>query len=613
MPELNDPPPDSALVEEAADDAAVGRAVWISLAVLLLAGVCAGAAYAVIVSMRPEAVDTVVDVPPPPVRDVSKIELPSVPFTLMTPDAGLSFEVNNGAAGEKLLPETMSGGVAAFDYDGDHDADILLVGSSDWPWTEDRSDAPSLALYRNDGEFRFTDVTAEAGLDITLYAMGPAVGDFDADGDLDLYITAVGANRLLRNDGGVFADVTEETGTAGGPDDWATSAAFLDYDRDGDLDLLSLNYVQWSREFDLAQDFRLTGGDRAYGRPLNFAGSQPQLFRNDGGTFTDVAEDAGLYVVNDDTGVAACKSLGVAVQDFDRDGWPDLFVANDTVRNCLFRNRRDGTFEEVGIFAGVAFDDTGSARGAMGVDTAWFRGDETMGIAIGNFANEMTALYAGESGELAFSDEATVSGLGPQTRLFLTFGVLWADVDLDGRPDLFCANGHLEEDITLVQPSQTYAQRPQLFWNAGTEGATEFSPMMAAQIGEAFLEPVVGRGAAAADFDRDGDQDLVIARLDGPPRLLRNDQSLGHHWLRVRVEPPAAAVGAEVTLRSGGTMQRQTVTPARSYLSQCELPLTFGLGTGDAVESLSVRWPDGKEQSVDVPGVDREIVVERAP
>ena len=501
----------------------------------------------------------------------------------------------------------MGGGVAAFDYDGDGDADLLCVGSSQWEPSPD--DPPSLALYRNDGDFAFTDVTEDAGLDVVLYAMGPAVGDFDADGDLDLYVTALGPNRLFRNDNGTFVDVTAETGTAGGPDDWSTSAGWTDYDRDGDQDLVVLNYVSWSREYDLAQDFKLTGTDRAYGRPANFGGSQPLLFRNDGGAFTEVSEEAGLHVTNPDTGVAACKSLGLATRDFDGDGWVDLFVANDTVRNCLFRNKQDGTFEEVGVLAGVAYDDMGNARGAMGVDAAYFRGDETLGLAIGNFANEMTALYVDPFGSLSFTDDAVITGLGPQTRLLLTFGVVWSDADLDGRPDLFCANGHLEEDVSIVQPSQTYAQPPQLFWNAGDAGDTEFVPLTAEQAGEAFFEPLVGRGVATADFDLDGDEDVVIANLEGRPRLIRNDQETGHHWLRVVVGPPAEANGATVALTADGRTQRRVVTATRSYLSQCELPLTFGLGEARAVESLVVTWADGTEQEVAVDGVDQAITV----
>ena len=405
--------------------------------------------------------------------------------------------------------------------------------------------------------------------------------------------------------------MTAATGTAGASDAWGTSTGFVDYDKDGDLDLVVCQYVEWSREFDLAQNFQLVGDERAYGRPINFGGTHPILFRNDGDEFTDVAEEAGLHIRNSDTQVPAAKSLGLAIHDFDDDGWPDLCLANDTVRNFLFRNNRDGTFEEVGVLAGVAYDDMGSARGAMGIDVARFRSDGTVGVAIGNFANEMTALYTDPFQSLSFTDEAVASGLGPQTRLLLTFGVLFVDADLDGRLDLFAANGHLEADISKVQPSQTYAQRPQLFWNAGDVGETEFVPLGNEELGDEFLNPLVGRGSAAADLDLDGDIDLVIATTGQPPRVLRNDQSLDHHWLRVRVNDDRPTINTEVVIKSNGRTQRAVVNPTRSYLSQSELPITFGLGESTTVESLSVRWNDGTEQTVDVDGVDREIVVTR--
>ena len=595
-----------------ADDTAVGTAVKWSLAAIAAAAAAVGA-Y-VVVSGWLE--------PPPPdpqpiaattVRDLD-IELPEIPFTDITDDAGIRFVHESGARGRKLLPESMGGGVAFFDYNGDGAPDLLLVGSTTWDAYESGADAPpSLALYANTGNGTFADRTEEAGLDQTLYGMGCAVGDYDSDGDLDLYVTAVGPNRLYRNDDGRFVDVTERTGTAGGESDWTTAAGFFDYDRDGDLDLVAVNYLDWSIESDASQDFRITGGGRAYGRPGNFGGTLPLLFRNDGpdrladdGTgevadhvFAEVAEESGLHVRNADTDVPAMKSLGLGIEDIDGDGWLDLLVANDTVRNCLFLNDRDGTFTEEGITSGIAFDDMGNARGAMGVDIARFRSDDSLGIVIGNFANEMTALYVDPLGETLFSDEAVASGLGPQTRLRLTFGVLFVDADLDGRLDIAAANGHLDEDIALVQQSQTYEQPPQLFWNAGDDGETEFVPLGPDQIGGAFFRPMVGRGLAAADIDRDGDLDLVLTAVGQRPRLLRND--LDPDSTR-SVRLIGLPIGTRVRFQpSGEPAQTRIVMPTRGYLSQSELPLTFAYsldaGDGDPATAREVAieytLPDG--------------------
>src|SRR5690606_20170920 len=283
------------------------------------------------------------------------------------------------------------------------------------------------------------------------------------------------------------------------------------------------------REFDAAQNFRLADGARAYGRPQNFPGTFPQLYRNDGeGRFVDVSREAGLQIRDPGTGQPLAKALGVCFADFDRDGWLDIVVANDTVQNLLFHNQQNGTFEEIGELAGIAFDRDGRARGAMGIDIAPFRNSEALGIAIGNFSNEMVALYVAERGQLSFSDQAVRAGVGPDTSLQLTFGMFFVDCDLDSRLDLFVANGHLEDQINRVQPRQTYEQSPQLFWNGGPGSPVEFLPLTARQTGEDFVRPLVGRGAACADIDGDGDTDLLITAVGRRPRLLRNDQQSGH-------------------------------------------------------------------------------------
>ncbi|HEX6984482.1 MAG TPA: CRTAC1 family protein [Planctomycetaceae bacterium] len=617
-PQPAEPAVETAAEEVPADDAVIGRAFRISLGVIVLLAAAGGAVAWWLNRPEPTKVTEAAPVSLPQVRSAPKVDPPKIPFTDVTEEAGITFVHENGAAGEKLLPETMGGGVGVLDYDSDGDNDLLFVNSKRWPW-DARTDAPpaTCALYANDGTGRFADVSKEAGLDVSLYGMGCAIGDYDNDGDPDVYLSAVGSNRLLRNDGGRFVDITEQAGVAGPADAWGTSCGWFDYDGDGRLDLFVCNYVVWSREYDLAQNFQLTGGGRAYGRPQSFEGTFPLLFRNKGdGTFEDVSASAGLHVKNPALGRPMAKSLGLTFADFDRDGDLDVVVANDTVQNFLFENRGDGTFEEIGNRAGIAFDVAGNARGAMGVDCATFRGGEAVGVAIGNFANEMTALYVTRPGETNFTDEAVANGLGPQTRLELTFGVLLADFDLDGRPDYFGANGHLEEEINRVQPSQHYEQPPHFFWNCGPEHATEFCPLTAEQLGEEFFEPTVGRGAAYADFDGDGDLDLVLAATGRPARLLRNDLPPGRRWLRLKLVGSKSnrdAIGAAVTVVDGGDPQTQTVMPTRSYLSQVEPTLTFGLGEGEPdqpVERIEIAWPSGRTTTLENVETGKTHVVE---
>jgi hypothetical protein len=538
---------------------------------------------------------------------------PAVVFRDITAAAGIDFVHTNGAYGDKLMPETIGSGAAFLDYDNDADQDLLLINSSWFPGHEQET-TPTLALYRNDGSGQFTDVTREAGLAIESYGMGVAVGDFDNDGWDDLYITALGENYLLRNGQGRFTDITATSGTAGQASDWSTAAAFLDYDNDGDLDLFVGNYVQWSREIDLEIDFRVTGLGRAIGAPNHFYGTTNRLYRNDGqGSFSDVSQSAGIMITDPATHAPAGKALTVAPVDYDRDGRIDLFVANDTTRNFLYHNLGDGRFEEIGALEGIAFDRNGKATGAMGIDAAYFRNDEDLGIGIGNFANEMSSLYVTVGGQPPFADEAVLEGFGPASRLALTFGLFFFDYDLDGRLDLFQANGHLEAEINVVQSSQTYAQPAQLFWNCGAACRGRF--VLVADTGD-LANPMVGRGAAFADIDNDGDLDVLVTQNGRRAVLFRNEQSLGHHWLRVRLtgnDSNRNAIGALVELSAGGVTQRRVVTPTRSYLSQSELPVTFGLGASGAVDDLHITWPDGQRQSVPVPEVDVMMIINQAP
>jgi hypothetical protein len=612
------------------DDAVIGRALRCSLLAFVVIGVAVGTA---IYAFRPS--------PPTPSvqqtvlaevqsREIPTGAVPHVPFTDITQSAGITFHHANAAAGRKLLPETMGGGCAFFDFDNDGDQDLLFVNSLPrWPWQEPVGAAsraaheglPRLgepttttALYRNDGRGNFEDVTAGSGLDIELYGMGAAVGDYDNDGRVDVFLSALGTNRLFHNEGnGKFRDVTEECGVGGAEDAWSTCCGWFDSDSDGDLDLFVGNYVQWSREYDEGQNFQLTGGGRAYGRPQNFEGTFPYLYRNDGdGRFTERAEQAGLHVRNPNTGVPLAKSLGVTFADVDTDGHIDILVANDTVQNFLLHNHGDGTFREIAAESGIAFDMNGNARGAMGIDAARLRPDHVLGVAIGNFANEMTALYVSYGNDMQFMDEAIPTGLGPSTRTSLTFGLFYFDYDLDGRLDLLTANGHLEEDINRVQPSQYYEQPPHLFWNAGPEADTEFLPVTETEAGPHLFKPLVGRGAAYADIDTDGDLDVLVTATGQPPRLLRNDQQLGHHWLRFKLTGTKSnrdAIGAWIELELKGRTLRRQVMPSRSYLSQVELPVTFGLGREDKVRRATVHWPNGMKQDVDIQNIDQRIEV----
>ncbi|MCP3982025.1 MAG: CRTAC1 family protein [bacterium] len=527
-------------------------------------------------------------------------EMPRVRFVDITAAAGIDFVHTNGARGDKLLPETMGGGVAFLDVEGDGDPDLLFVNSAHWAGAG--GEQPTTALYLNDGGGTFENATRAAGLDPAFYGMGVAVGDYDNDGDPDLFLTALGRNRLLANDGsGRFSDVTARAGVAGGAETWSSSAGFFDYDNDGDLDLFVCNYVRWSREIDVELNFTLNGTDRAYGPPTSYEGAHSYLYRNEGdGRFVDVSGPAGIEVVNPLNGRPMAKALALTFADVDRDGFLDVYVANDTVQNFLFRNRGDGTFEEVGAVSGLGFDGAGNATGAMGVDGGHYRNDGQFGVAIANFANEMSSLYVAQRESLQFTDEAAGEGIGAPSRLFLSFGLFFFDYDLDGRLDLLQSNGHLEDEIRQVQASQSYRQPAQLFWNQGSDARSCFAEVPADTVGD-LARPIVGRGAAYADIDADGDLDVVLTQSGAAPLLLRNDQQLGRHWLRVALEGSSAnrdAVGASVEVEAGGVTQRRRVMPTRSYLSQVEPLLTFGLDDAERIDSLRVTWPDGTIQAV---------------
>ena len=598
------------------DDTVIGKMFWRSLGVIagvLLVGL------AIYFATRPKKesfVEQKTQTSLPQQRKVATVEIPQIPFTDITQEALIDYSHYDGKQGERLLPETMGGGSGFLDYDNDGDQDILFVNSSDWPWNQrdGSKPAPTMRLFQNDGTGRFKDVTQESGLGVTFYGMGPAFGDYDNDGWVDVFITAVGMNHLFRNDHGKFIDVTETAGVGGVSNQWSCPAMWLDYDRDGKLDLIVGNYVAWTREIDLSLASTLVGLERAYGQPTNFDGVHMYLYHNEGGgKFKEVGKQAGLHVVNPATGVPEAKSLGIALLDANHDGWMDVCVSNDTVRNYLFVNKKDGTFEDQGVVTGVALTRDGQATGAMGIDCANFRNDDCCGIVIGNFANEQSSLYLSDGLKPSFTDVAPTTGFGPQTRIKLTFGTLFADMDLDGRLDILCSNGHLEPEIQKVFPTQQYEQASQLFWNAGKKQPTQFVALNAEKTGADFQQPMVGRSATVADIDSDGDLDVLLVANGGKARLLRNDQKIGNHWLRVRLKDKAntGGIGATIEMDFGDDEKLiRTVSPTRGYLSQTELTATFGLGNRQPTQ-MSVRWPDGSKQTIAIDKLDQEMLVEQ--
>jgi hypothetical protein len=516
-------------------------------------------------------------------------------FTNITAAAGIKFSHFNDASGRKYLPETMGSGAAFFDYDGDGRPDLYLVNGC--PILGDRHGAKSGVLYRNLDGLHFQDVTRQAGLAEVFYGMGAAVGDIDNDGHIDLFVAGLDGDRLFRNRGdGSFEDVTQKMGLA--DRGFGSSAAFLDYDRDGYLDLFVGRYVQWSPATDIA--CKPDGVHRVYCTPEVYRGQSNRLYHNiRGRRFEDVTRSSGTY--NPDG-----KTLGVAILDHNRDGWPDIAVANDTARNFLFINNRDGTFSEMGVISGMAYSESGATRGGMGIDAADVDGDGYTDIVIGNFANEMSAFYRGSQNGY-YTDDAAQAGIGFPSLMSLAFGTLWVDFDNDGWLDLVIANGHIEPDISSSQKLQTYAQKPQFFRN---DGHGNFVLVTGGKAGP-LETPIVGRGLAAADIDGDGDLDLLITQNGRPPRLLRNDAA-PHRWLRIQLIGSASnrtGYGGTVRALQGSRTWTRSLTSGRSYLSASEPVLSFGFGSLSKLDRLEITWPSGAVQTIHNPPLNQLLAV----
>jgi enediyne biosynthesis protein E4 len=528
-------------------------------------------------------------------------------FVDVAREVGITFRHQSGRSGRLYLPETMGSGCAFLDYDGDGHLDLFLVNSSRLPGFTGKGPFYP-ALYRNLGNGSFEDVTKHAGLDIDCYGMGVAVGDFDNDGHPDLYLTAMGPNHLFHNNGdGTFTDVTARARV--GDPRWSSSAAWLDYDRDGRLDLFVCNYCRWNERMkNVCPDSQ---GRRHICTPNFYEGSPSTLYHNEGdGVFKDVTRAAGVY---NEVG----KSLALAVFDENDDGWPDLAIANDLEPDLLYRNNRDGTFSEIGVEAGIAYSASGRARAGMGIDTAAeaestvASGTPPESILVGNFSKEMLGLYRGD-GSGHYGDAAMAAGVAAPSGPFLTFAVLFSDYDLDGRPDILTANGHIDENVQLMGEAVTFRQRMMLFHNEGGGRYQEIGE----RAGPGLQGKLLARGIARGDFDEDGDPDFLVSANNGPPLLLRNEAGGGgrNHWLHVRAigtRSNRSALGTRIVVEAGGRRQVGWIRSGSSYCSQSEPAAHFGLGAATRVDRMEIRWPNGAvETRTDVAADQRLVVTE---
>jgi hypothetical protein len=535
----------------------------------------------------------------------------AVRFTDVTTQAGIHFQHTSGRSGRFYLPETLGAGCAFLDYNRDGKPDLFFVNGSRLPGYPGKGPFYS-ALYRNNGNGTFIDVTKEAGLAVDCYGLGVAVADYDGDGFEDLYLTALGPNHLFHNNGnGTFTDVTKRSGV--GDARASTSAAWLDYDRDGWLDLFVCNYVQWTPATNHVCPDSL--GRKHLCGPTYYTGARSTLFHNDGdGRFTDVTQKAGLAE-------SANTALGVVVWDADGDGWPDLIVARDMQANLLLRNNRDGTFSERGIEAGIAFSSQGKSRAGMGIDTGDTTNSGRESILIGNNTGQGIAQFLPDD-QGHFTDVAEQTGLYPPSLKLSTFGLAFVDYDGDGFKDIITANGHIDENIALNGGGITFQQSLAAYHNDGTG---RFTPA-GASLGTAFQESRLWRGLALGDYDGDGDPDLLLSSCNGKPALLRNDGGNRNAWLQVKAIAAGRnreGIGTKVTVTanadtrqerstSGGKGGTQTgwIRSGSSYCSQHELTAFFGLGKAAQAQSVELQFPDGTKQRVANVRANQLIVVQ---
>jgi hypothetical protein len=515
-----------------------------------------------------------------PAKLKKQAQPPKTYFSEQAKQRGIDFIPSNGATGERMLPETMGSGVAVIDYDNDGDEDIIFANGNNWHWDE-ATTVPTQYIYNNDGTGHFKDVTKSMGLDKSFYGTGIAIGDVNNDGYDDVFIAAVGQNHLFINEKGLSfseSDAILDCSVEG----WSTSSGFFDYDNDGDLDLMVLNYVQWSKELDLSADYKIDGIGRAYGPPSNFPGTHNCLFENQDGKFIDVSEASGIIIKNPDTGEYEGKSLALTFIDINSDGWQDVVVANDTTKNFVYINQQNKTFLEQGAEVGLAYNASGKATGAMGVDASHYTNNADVAVTVGNFANEMTSFYVNRANLGFFTDESVITGIGPKSRQALSFGLFFFDYDLDGRMDFFQTNGHVENDINKVQAAQHYAQKSQLFWNCGQDCERTFVPIENA--GDLSSQNLVGRAAVYADLDNDGDLDIVITQVAREPKLFINESVVGN-WVGIRIlSSNQAVVGARIVATSDSHKQIFTYVNSKSYLSQVQKGQIIGIGNDNSVD-----------------------------
>ena len=546
---------------------------------------------------------------------ISAAEFPAVTFKEVSAELGIDFVHDNGASGKLMMPEPAGSGGGFFDYDNDGDQDMLLLSCCK---IVDHRDPPaegqSIVLYENDGQGNFTNVSKGSGLQISCYAMGLAIADYDNDGWRDIFVTAVGRNRLFRGIGrGKFEEVTESAGVGGRADQWSSSAGFFDSDNDGDLDLFVCNYVHWTAEKELAVQQEVKQPE-SYMAPRFFPGDHCLFYENNGdGTFSDISESSGMMIRDEESAELIAKAFGVIFVDLDRDGWLDIVVANDQTRSFLLRNNGDQTFEDVGVKTAFGYDSLGQIVAGMGIDFCQVEGQTGMLVAIANLAKFQTVMYFTQNDRFSFVDNALRSGIVPGSARVTTFGLVFLDYDLDGHLDIVQANGHINSEAGSTVEGIDYLQPTQLFWYYGGSG-TLYQPVPTEKCGTEIYEPILGRAAAYADIDADGDLDVLVTANHDRIRLFRNENQLGHNWLRVQLQAKGVnrdAIGAEVLLEMDEGSQRRWVMPTRSYLSQVELPVTFGLGKERQPIKLTIRWPDGTMQEVNDLPVNQLLLVEQ--